>query len=331
MNINTHEFDAYCNRYLNQWEARATIKSTPRTRLDAKSAQSELYPPELIRILSHPTVAYSHPDVRHRIMAREMATFLMNIVIVESELITKLCIDLSLHGAGKKLPETAKRVALTVAIDESYHAYVAREYLEDLKLFTGITPWTDATSSLIVALDEIRIAAPKAIIQVAETMVLCFAENYITEELFELSKDSTPKTPFHTMLREHMMDEGRHQLFFQKLFKYIWSNLDDFEKSQLGELIAIFLDKLIDSSDFVKSQISLLEFAGYDKTTSEMIVYEMITKGIDIKKYQKFNIPFLRNICNLIHASSILEHPPTLNIMIEKGWADIRSTSAFMK
>ena len=39
---------------------------------------------------------------------------------------------------------------------------------------------------------------------------------------------NTPKdTAFHIALREHLVDEGRHQTFFQMLMRHIWQEIDE--------------------------------------------------------------------------------------------------------
>ena len=164
------DFDGYCGHYLEQWEQRATIRYLKRTRFSAEAAQNELFPAGLQILLRHPEVIERGSDVRRRILARETATFMLQVAILEVDLITKLCIDFTQLGAGVSVPEAAKRVALTIATDEAYHAYVAREYLSDIKLHLDIEPWIDSSPSLVIALQELRRAAPVELERVIETL-----------------------------------------------------------------------------------------------------------------------------------------------------------------
>jgi len=214
-------------------------------------------------------------------------------------------------------------VALTIATDEAYHAYVAREYLSDIKLHLDIEPWIDSSPSLVIALQELRRAAPVELERITETMALCFAENFVTEELFDLSKQATPKGPFHTMLREHMMDEGRHQLFFQRLFRHIWIMLPEEQRVALGRLIPIFLDGFLGGNNFEASQIATLEYVGYDSVTSKRIAREAISGAFGTQMPRKNRLTFMKNILNLVDVSGILEHAPTRRLMIDSGWADV--------
>src|SRR5260370_8251971 len=56
----------------------------------------------------------------------------------------------------------------------------------------------------------------------------------------------TPKdTAFHVALREHLVDEGRHQIFFQMLMRHICQEIDEPTRLALGRLLPGFLDALI--------------------------------------------------------------------------------------
>src|SRR5260370_33156074 len=56
----------------------------------------------------------------------------------------------------------------------------------------------------------------------------------------------TPKdTAFHVALREHLVDEGRHQIFFQMLLRHICQEIDEPTRLALGRLLPGFLDALI--------------------------------------------------------------------------------------
>jgi hypothetical protein len=317
-----NDFDGYCRNYLEQWEQRATVRRMPRTRLSAEAARGELFPAALQPVLSHVDVIARGPDVRRRILTQAAATFMLHVAILEVDIITDLCIKFVNADTGLPMPEVAKQVALTVGTDEVYHAFVAREFLGDLERHTGIVPVRGAPLSIVAALAEVRRHAPPGLKVVADTMVLCFAENFVTEELFGLSREAVPQGPFHTIMREHMMDEGRHQVFFQKLFRQVWTMLGEEQRSALGRLVPVYLDSSLAVGTFEASQRDLLEDAGFDPEAAARIAREALVAVFGTEMPRKSGLPLMRNTLHLVEVSGILEHEPTRRVLIESGWVD---------
>jgi hypothetical protein len=318
------DFDGYCRHYLEQWEQRATVRQhMSRTRLSAEAARCELFPAALQPILSHVDVIARGPDVRHRILTRAAATFMLHVAILEVDVITDLCIKFVNADTGLPMPEAAKQVALTVATDEAYHAFVAREFLGDLERHTGIVPTRGAPLSIGAALAEVRRHAPPDLKQAADTMILCFAENFVTEELFGLSREAVPQGPFHTIMREHMMDEGRHQVFFQRLLRQIWTRLGEEQRSALGRLVPVYLDSFLTADTYEASQRDLLEDAGFDPGAATRIAHESIVAAFGAEMPRKSSLQFMRNALHLVEVSGILEHEPTRRVLVESGWVDV--------
>jgi hypothetical protein len=319
-----NDFDLYCQSYLRQWEQRATVRGKSRTRLSAEAAQREIFPAEMQPILKHPEVVARGPDARRRVLAYTTSNFMEHVAILEVEVITDLCVKLVNQGMGAPLPESARQVALTVSTDEAYHAYVAREFLGDLERHTGIAPdpETEGRLSILTALNAVRRQASPELMRTAETMVLCFAENFVTEELFGLSKETTPGDPFHVILREHMMDEGRHQIFFQNLLGHLWSGLDEEKRTALGQLVPPYLDSFLTASSFVESQAASLRYIGFDAEAADRIAREAIETQFGTELPRKSTLSFMRNALHLVKVSSMLDHPPTRQTLIESGWVD---------
>jgi len=315
-------FDDYCRHYLEQWEQRATVRHMPRTRLSAEAARGELFPAALQPILFHADVIARGPGVRHRILAQAAATFMLNVAILEVDIITDLCLKFVNADTSLPMPEAAKQVALTVSTDEVYHAFVAREFLGDLERHTGIVPVRGAALPLVAALAEVRRHAPPDLKVVADTMVLCFAENFVTEELFGLSREAVPQGSFHTVLREHMMDEGRHQLFFQKLLRQVWAGLDEEQRGALGRLVLVYLDSSLTAGAFEESQRDLLEDAGFDPEAAARITREALAAAFGTKMPRKSSLGFMRNALNLVEVSGMLEYEPTRRVLVESGWVE---------
>lgn len=314
--------DTYCLKYLNQWEKRATVRHLARTRLTHETVGLELFPAAMCPVVAHPEVVALGSEIRHRILARSAANFMRDVAFLEADLITNFCLRVVNQGAGVPLPESARQVVLTVATDESYHAFAAREFLGDLVQLAGIVPDDSAESPIQRALAAVRAAASAELTRPTETMALCFAENFVTEELFGLSRDGEPQGPFQTMLREHMMDEGRHQVFFRRLFRHLWIGLDEDMRAALGRLLPVYLDGFLGANDFEESLVDPLQYAGIEPVAAARIVRESIESEFGTRIPRKSELRFMRNALDLVHVSGVLEHGPTRQALVESGWVD---------
>jgi hypothetical protein len=248
---------------------------------------------------------------------------MLQVAILEVDIITDLCIKFVNANTSVPMPESARQVVLTIATDEAYHAFAAREFLGDLERHTGIVPAIGAAMPIASALAEVRRCAPPDLKQVADTTVLCFAENFVTEELFGLSREAVPQGPFHIIMREHMMDEGRHQVFFQRLLRQIWTGLGEEQRSALGRLVPVYLDSFLTADTYEASQRDLLEDAGFDPEAAMRIAHESIVAAFGAEMPRKSSLKFMHNALHLVEVSGILEHEPTRRVLVESGWVDV--------
>lgn len=238
--------DAYSQGYLRQWDASATIRTRPRYRLPAHQSVGDLFPIALQPIARHPAVAALGKGAVEELLVRTAYMFQSAIASIEVEVVTALCNALAVRKLNFELPESARHVALTIATDEVYHAYAAREFIADVRRLSGIEPPSlDSDSEIAKAVALIKRTAPPEFLGEAETMALCFAENFVTDELFDMWKGVEEDNAFRTVLREHLIDEGRHQIFFQNLMRHMWSGLDVAAKDALGRLLPGFLDAFL--------------------------------------------------------------------------------------
>jgi hypothetical protein len=319
----TTDLEQYAARYLQQWEERATVRSRPRTRLTAETAALPMFPAMMMPVLKHEALSHWSDAQRHEYSVRMACDFQLAVALLELDPVTDLCGKLAGHGMGVVLPEAARQVALTIATDEAYHALAAREFTADVERLTGIAlPAEERSTDVIVkALTYVRQAAPAELLRPAETMVLCFAENFITGELFGLSKDGASDSPFQVTMREHLVDEGRHQLFFQNLMRHLWSAIDEEARVALGRLVPGFLDTfLLDPDSFIDLQARILSPMGFDHETSKRMIVEAFTAAFGPPPAEKHQRVFARNSLKLVEIAGLPDHAPTREALVASGW-----------
>lgn len=315
------ELETYAERYLRQWDQRATVRSRPRYRLSPEAAALPIFPLAMMPALKHEALAHFDDAARHEYSVRLACDFQEKIAALELDPVTDLCGKLAIHGMGVALPDSLRQVALTIAADEAYHAYAAREFVADAERLAGIVlPAGTPSEPLMDALAYVRRTAPSELLRPAETMVLCFAENFITGELFGLSEDGASDNSFQILVREHLIDEGRHQVFFQNLLRHLWAEIDEEARVALGRLLPRFLDTFLTSPSYLDGQARVLSQMGFDQESSLRILTEAITAAFGQRPSAKHMLFMARNSLKLLATAGIANHAPTREALVASGW-----------
>lgn len=317
------DLDLFCRRYLEQWDRRATVRGRARYRVSEADADHDLVPPQLQPLAGHPLVEARGPAARREVLARTACLWQGDIGSLEVEVVADLCGRLANRGPGCAIPDSARQVALTVATDEAYHAFVAREFIADVGRVTGYDcpAISDSEPALVKAVRVTCEQTPDELRREVETMVLCFAEHFVTESLFGLTKETEPDNAFHCAIREHLVDEGRHQGFFGKLMGHLWSGLDEERRVALGRAVPLFLDAfLCDFETMRQSNAHLLGQCGFSPEESERILQETYVAMADGKPRSKGELPHAGHCLALAEATGMLDHGPTRAAFVEHEW-----------
>jgi para-aminobenzoate N-oxygenase AurF len=325
--------DTFAQRYLREWDRRATVRTRPRYRLPADIDLSRLFPIGFQPIAQHEAVVALGEKVVHELLARAVYLWQATVADLEVDIVADLCGRLAGGTFHFPLPASVRQVARTIGVDEFYHAYAAREFIADLRQHTGIDPDSDRDQSasfpLATALASVRSDVDPAILGDAEIMVLCFAENFVTEELFGLVKNTEKDTAFHITLREHLVDEGRHQTFFQMLMRHIWQEIDEATRTELGRLLPGFLDALVlDRKAWMENDLRFLGRLGFDRKRSLEILRESYVAAYGERPPPKHQMLMTRRLANLLKVARIDTHGPTRDALVRAGWIDDQTAVA---
>lgn len=323
--MNDANFDEFCQDYLRQWETRATVRGKARYRLPPDIALlDDIYPVSMQPFAEHPAVLARGPEVLRELMIHSVYLMQADIASIETTIVGRLCCELAEKGPGCPVPESARQVALTIATDEAYHAYTAREFVEDVRQLSGIepVPETERPHALRRSLELVTAHSPPDLRREAETMVLCLAEHFVTEQLFGIRKSALEDNPFLICIREHLIDEGRHQVFFRHMLTHLWANLDDERRTALGRLAVLFLDDFLGSSDsFEQGSRAILKALGFSPEEAQAIASDA-PEGFRnyMAKVGKPNMQHAKHMLELVRRCGMTEHPPTRELLEAAGW-----------
>lgn len=315
------DLDSYAKSYLRQWDQRATIRSRARYQLKAEDIEHGMYPPELQPVAQHPEVIARGDETMRELLVRSAHQWQSSIADIEVDAVAGLCARLAHGKLGFALPQSARQVALTIGTDEMYHAFVAREFNERLAELTGFAFTAPSPSPLLKALLNLRARAPDDLVNEAEVMALCIAEHFVTEELLGMSSEGEARSAFQVITREHMMDEGRHQLFFSRLAAHMWAELDPAARTVLGGLLPAFLDAFLrDFDHFTDSVVGLVAALGFSADDARRIVDEAFDARYGKVARPRWQLPHVVHCLDLIRSSGMLDDPGTREAFAAGGW-----------
>jgi len=338
MVLSLNEFDRFAQKYLVDWENKSTVRSQKRSRLQKEAIPEIIFPFFIKSYLKYPEVnALTHEQLAP-FHLQSLCDMLYGVAQFEVNFVTDQCGKLANKELGLELSDSIKQVAIAIGTDEMYHAFVARELLADIKSLTGVTP-TVVKPPVIVAesasidggedkpkppalvppLEYFKGAVTPELEPIAEAVLLCILENAVVDDFFELAKDTTNNNPVGVYNREHLHDEGRHKVFFQRLLKYIWTNISEEDRVILGKAIAGYFEKYylgIDPKIMVEHHKKKLEKLGLSEDSAQNIAIQVVTEGSKVPSYTKDNI---KNPMRLMEFAGLTQHEPTQQLFVKLG------------
>lgn len=287
------------------WEARSTIRSRPRRQVEDDDLQ--YFPIERQPLCANALIANMKSTVQDYILVQSLYKYINDIIIFETEIVNKTARAIAKDHFSFRFPFPCRYDAMSVVIDEDYHAYVAMDYLNQVQMRTGITPIE------LPAEIELSRAIPAALASIApehrdglELIAVAISENTVTADVAAFSRDSSLKRSVKGMMADHLADEGRHSAFWIKLVKIYWENIDENARIAIGAALPFFLQKYLTNdlqSEFDQRLIASLDvpLATRKQISADLVSTYPITK----------HHPMIGNIFNFFKLSGLLQHEPT--------------------
>lgn len=238
--------------YLDSWNRKANVRAKPRYLPEAAENPVDLFPRLWLPLLDHPEVQALGRDAEDFLILQTCYTLFNDIAMVETDEVGTLCADLAHRDRQVEIPMAVRLVALTVATDEAYHALAAREYVDRIAGLTGVAPLSlKGVGVLDAAMKAARVAVPDEHREDLDIVMLCLAENMLTAEAMLLHHQAIAKSSFARVHGEHLLDEARHNAFFQRLLRHYWQALEPAAQDAVAEGLTGYYTRLIGSDDLV--------------------------------------------------------------------------------
>ncbi len=287
------------------WEKMATIRTRPRREIE--DDELGFYPEERQSLCFDPVISKLDPSVKNYILLQSLYKYINDIIIFETEIVNKAALDIAKGRFPFDFPFTAKYDAMSVVIDEDYHAFVAMDFQRQIEQRTGTPPFQ------IFPEIELSRAIPRAIESLEdkykagmELIAVAISENTVTAEVAAFAKDTSIKRCIKGMMADHLADEGRHSRFWIEMVKMYWNGVDEDTRHAIGAVIPTFLE------EYLTNEIQ----AEFDKALiNQLDIPEMVRKKIVSNLVNAYPItsqhPMISNIRRFFIQSGLLEHHPT--------------------
>lgn len=286
------------------WETRATIRTRPRRVLE--DDQRLIYPLSRQPLVLSETFLRECPQQRDFALVQTLYKFINDVVIFETEIVDKTARSIAKNRFAVAFPFACRYDAMTVVVDEDYHALVAMDFMQQTVALTGIEP--------IQLPDEIELSraipaavalAPEHLRSAVELICVAIAENTVTGDVAAFARDDSVKPSIKGLMADHLLDEGRHSSFWARLVRIYWHTASDADRETIAQILPVFIGHYL-TNDIQKSfDLRLIDALPVSEITRRSLREEIAGLAFPINRHH----PLVGNIVKFFHNSSLLDTP----------------------
>ncbi|WP_282385788.1 MULTISPECIES: diiron oxygenase [unclassified Pseudomonas] len=286
------------------WESRATIRTRPRRLLE--DDQRLIYPLSRQPLVLSETFLRECPQQRDFALVQTLYKFINDVVIFETEIVDKTARSIAKNRFAVAFPFACRYDAMTVVVDEDYHALVAMDFMQQTVALTGIEP--------IPLPDEIELSraipaavalAPEHLRSAVELICVAIAENTVTGDVAAFARDDSVKPSIKGLMADHLLDEGRHSSFWARMVRIYWHTASEADRETIAQILPVFIGHYL-TNDIQKSfDLRLIDALPVSETTRHSLREEIAGLAFPINRHH----PLVGNIVRFFHNSSLLDTP----------------------
>ncbi len=248
---------------ISAWYEKATVRYTPRIIVPDYTTDALIYPTALSIISEHPLVVARGKEIRSFILTQSAYRFLYGVGLLETKFVIQCSLDL-VHDRIFPVDDVQRLQALTVIIDEGYHAHVALDYIVQMRAKSGIAPLSvPQTNRKLDATARVYATLPPELRMDFQLLAVTLAENVLTNEIATMGREKELTKSYITLMTDHVMDEGRHSNYFSDLMRKRWAQLDATVQSTFGTLLPAFLDDFLGIDPHRTFEREMLDACGF--------------------------------------------------------------------
>lgn len=124
--------------FIDAWEGRATIRTRPRRMVE--NDDKLIYPLSRQPLVLNDTFTRECAHLRDYALVQSLYKFINDVVIFETEIVDRTARSIAKDHFTIRFPFACRYDAMTVVVDEDYHALVAMDFMQQTIALTGIEP-----------------------------------------------------------------------------------------------------------------------------------------------------------------------------------------------
>ena len=288
--------------FADDWERRATIRTRPRRLLEDDN--KFIFPLCRQPLVLTATFLEHCPQWRDFVLVQSFYKFINDVVIFETEIVDKTARSIAKNRFSPAFPLACRYDAMTVMVDEDYHALVALDFLQQAVKMTGIEPLDlPGQIELSRALPAAQAQVPAHLHDAVELICVAIAENTVTHDVAAFSRDDSVKSSIRGLMADHLFDEGRHARFWTQLVHIYWQSASPEDRDSIAQALPIFLAYYL-TNDLQKSfDLHLIEHLDISADTRLALRNEIEALAFPITHQH----PLIGNIMGLLQHSGVLQ------------------------
>lgn len=292
------------------WERRATVRTRPRRMLEDDD--------KLIYPLSRQPLALSATFLEHCaqwldfVLVQSFYKFLNDVVIFETEIVDKTARSIAKNRFSLPFPLACRYDAMTVVVDEDYHALVALDFLQQTVAMTGIQPLDlPEQIELSRAMSLAQAQAPAHLRDAVELIGVAIAENTVTHDVAAFSKDASVKASVRGLMADHLCDEGRHAQFWTRLVRLYWLEASPDDRDSIAQVLPTFLAHYLTNELQKRFDLQLIDHLDVSANMRLALRREIEAVHFPITRQH----PLIGNITGFLHRSGLLQTPSVVQAL----------------
>jgi len=290
--------------FADAWESRATIRTRPRRVLE--DDERLIYPLSRQPLVLSETFLRECPQQRDFALVQTLYKFINDVVIFETEIVDQTARAIAKNRFAVPFPFACRYDAMTVVVDEDYHALVAMDFMQQTVAMTGIEPIElPAEIELSRAIPAAVALAPEHLRSAVELICVAIAENTVTGDVAAFARDDTVKPSIKGLMADHLLDEGRHSSFWARMVRIYWHTANDADRETIAQILPVFIGHYL-TNDIQKSfDLRLIDALPVSDAIRRSLKDEMAGLAFPINRHH----PLVGNIVRFFHNSSLLDTP----------------------
>lgn len=290
--------------FIDAWEGRATIRTRPRRIVE--NDEKLIYPLSRQPLVLSDTFTRECAHLRDYALVQSLYKFINDVVIFETEIVDKTARSIAKDNFAIRFPFACRYDAMTVVVDEDYHALVAMDFMQQTIALTGIEPIQLPTEiELSRAIPAALALAPEHLRSAVELICVAIAENTVTHDVAAFAKDDSVKQSIKGLMADHLLDEGRHSGFWARLVRIYWHTAVEQDRECIARILPVFIAQYLTNDIQNGFDFTLIERLEVPDPVRQALKAETLALSFPVNRHH----PLIGNIMRFFKSSSMLDDP----------------------